>query len=96
MVQRTGSRRRKTRHKLKKNVRDKGKLSIRKYLQTFKVNEKVALVAESAVQGGMHHPRFQGQIGIVVGKQGTNYRVKIKDGNMAKLIIVHPIHLLRQ
>ena len=95
MVQRKGSPRRKTRHKLRKNIRDKGKLSIRKHLQTFDLNTKVALVADSALQGGMHHPRFQGHIGTIIGKQGSCYRVQLKDGNLEKIFIVHPAHLRR-
>ena len=50
-------------------------------------------MAEPAVQRGMHHPRFQGKTGIVLGKQGTNYKVQIKDGNTKKIMITHPIHL---
>tara|TARA_Y100000310_G_scaffold345827_1_gene470706 strand:- start:11891 stop:12181 length:291 start_codon:yes stop_codon:yes gene_type:complete len=96
MTTRQGSRRRKTRHKLKKNVSDKGKVRISDVLQSFKENDRVALVAEPAVQKGMHHPRFQGHIGVIVGKQGTNYKVKIKDGNLEKVQIVHPVHLRRQ
>lgn len=96
MTQRTGGSRRKTRHKLRKNVRDKGKIRISGYLQDFKNEEKVALVAEPAVQGGMHHPRFQGRIGVIKGKQGTSYKVEITDGNAKKFQLVHPIHLRRQ
>ena len=93
MTQKTGSRRRKTRSKLKKNVADKGKISIRNYLQKFNDNDKVILIAEPAVQRGMHHPRYQGKTGIIIGKQGTNYKVQIKDGNTKKVMITHPIHL---
>ncbi|MBI5798258.1 50S ribosomal protein L21e [Candidatus Woesearchaeota archaeon] len=96
MAQRTGGLRRKTRSKLKKNVRMKGKLSIRNYLQSFSVDDTVALVMEPSYHGGIYHPRFQGDVGIIVGKQGTCYRVQIKDGNMKKIFIVHPVHLKRQ
>ncbi len=96
MVQRTGSLRRKTRHKLKKNVRTHGKLSIRNYLQSFEKKDKVALVAEPSVQSGMHHPRFQGRIGVIMGKQGDCYQVQIIDGKTPKTLVVHPIHLRRQ
>ena len=95
MAQRTGGPRRKTRSALKKNVRLRGKMSIRKYLQEFKAGDKVAFVAEPTVQGGMHHRRFQGEIGVVIGQQGDAYKIKIIDGNMEKLLIVHPIHLRR-
>ena len=96
MTQRTGGSRRKTRHKLKRNVRDKGKISIRNYLEKFDVNDKVALVAQPAVQKGMFHPRFHGRIGIVKAQQGHAYKVEIIDGNLPKTLIVHPIHLRRQ
>jgi len=96
MVQRTGSRRRKTRSKLSKNVAEKGKIKIRNYLQDFKESDKVILVAEPAVQGGMHHPRFQGLAGEIVNKQGSCYKIKIKDGNKEKMVVIHPVHLRKR
>ena len=79
----------------RKNVREKGKVKIRRYLQQFALQEKVALVAEPAVHGGMHHRRFQGNVGVVVGTQGRCYKVMVKDGRMEKVFIVHPVHLRR-
>jgi large subunit ribosomal protein L21e len=95
MAQRTGGTRRKTRDKYNKNVRKKGKISIRNYLQKFDVNDKVAFINEPAVQKGMAHPRFYGDVGIVVAKQGNCYKVKVIDGKMEKMFIVHPVHLRR-
>jgi len=95
MAQRTGGTRRKTRNKYGKNVRDKGKISIRNYLQKFEVNDKVAFKNEPAVQTGMSHPRFQGDIGVVVAKQGNCYKIKVIDGKLEKMFIVHPVHLRR-
>ena len=92
-MQRTGGYRRKTRSKLKKNVRAKGKIAIRKHFQTFNDGEKVYLVAESGIQKGIYNPRFHGKSGVVGGKQGSNYKVTIKDGNKVKTILVHPVHL---
>ena len=93
MVQRTGGLRRKTRSKFKKNVRMKGKISIQNYLQNFQVKDKVALVMEPSIHTGIFHPRFQGDVGVIVGKQGTCYKIKMIDGKMEKLFIVHPVHL---
>ena len=93
MVQRTGRSRRKTRNKLKKNINQKGKISIRKYLQGFEVGETVILKAEPAVQKGMYFPRFHGKHGIVKEKQGKCYKILIKDFKMDKILIIHPIHL---
>ena len=93
MVKRIGRFRRKTRSKLKKNYNDKGKVSIRRYLQSFKEEDKVLLKAEPAVQTGMYFPRFHGRIGVVKGKQGNCYKVYFKEDKKEKLLIVHPVHL---
>jgi len=93
MVQRTGGFRRKTRAKLKKNVRDRGKISIRRYSQIFNSGDRVILYAEPAVQKGMYFPRFYGRCGTVTGKRGKCYEVSIKDGGKEKTLIVHPVHL---
>ena len=93
MVQRAGGFRRKTRSKLKKNVKARGKISIRRYLQAFKQGERVILKAEPAVQKGMYFPRYHGKSGLIKGKSGKCYEVLIKDGGKDKLLIVHPVHL---
>ncbi len=95
MSKRAGSFRRKTRSKLKKNIRRKGKISLSKYFQTFDKNDQVRLIAEPAVQRGMYFPRFHNKAGVIKGKKGRCYEVTIKDGNKEKMLVVHPIHLRR-
>ena len=85
--------RRKTRQKLTRPFRQKGKVPITAYLQEFKDGAKVQLVANSFSQQGMYHPRYHGKSGHVVGRQGNCYFVEILDGKMAKKLIVHPVHL---
>ncbi len=92
-MQRTGGLRRKTRYKLKKNIRTKGKISLRRFFQRFKEGDRVYLSAEPAIQKGMYHPRFHGKAGTIKDKQGTNYHVEIKDGNKTKTVLTHPVHL---
>ncbi len=92
-MRRKGGFRRKTRSKLRKRRSDRGKISITKYLQKFKIGDTVCLKAEPAVQHGMYYPRFHGKHGVVKGKQGNCYIVGIKDKNKAKDLIVHPVHL---
>lgn len=93
MVKRLGGIRRKTRYKLKKERRYKGKISITKYFQSFNVGDRIYLSAEPAVQKGMYHPRFMGKAGTIKGKRGRCYEVTIKDFNKEKTLIVHPVHL---
>ncbi len=95
MVTRVGGMRRKTRFKLSRDMRSKGKITITAYLQNFEPSAKVQLVANSCYQTGMYHPRFHGKVGTVKGNQGNCYMVEINDGNKSKLLIVHPVHLKR-
>ena len=88
-----GGFRRKTRSKLSKNYKEKGKISIRKFFQVFKPGQKVVLKAEPAYQKGMYYPRFHGKCGLVLKQKGECYEILIKDGNKDKMLIVHPIHL---
>lgn len=91
MPKRMGSFRKKTRHKLAKYER--GKISIKKYLQKLNLGDKVCLKAEPAIQHGMYNPRFHGKFGTVVGKQGDCYIIQLMDKHKEKSFIVHPVHL---
>jgi large subunit ribosomal protein L21e len=95
MARRIGGTRRKTRHKLQKDLRNRGKISLTKYFQDFKTGDRVMLDAEPAVQTGMYHPRFHSKMGVIVSKAGKCYNVAIKDGDKGKTLIVHPVHLRR-
>ena len=89
----TGGFRRKTRSKLKKNIRDKGKISLTRYFQELKSGDREVLKAEPAIQKGMYFPRFHGKVGVVKNQKGRCYEVSITDGKKEKMVIVHPIHL---
>ena len=93
MAKRIGGLRRKTRHKLSKSIRQKGKISLTTYFQTLNVGDRVTLRAEPAVQKGMYHPNYYGKAGIVKGKKGSCYEIAIKDRSKEKLLIVHPVHI---
>lgn len=93
MVKRIGSSRRKTRSKLSKDNREKGKIRTSSYFNTFNVGDKVSLNAEPAVQKGLYLPRYYGKIGTIGGKKGRCYEVQVNDHNKEKTLIVHPVHL---
>jgi large subunit ribosomal protein L21e len=92
---RIGGLRRKTRYKLKKPRRNKGKISMTRYFQDFSEGDRVNLIVEPAVQKGMYHPRFMGKSGFVTGKRGNCYLVEINDMGKHKTVVVHPVHLKR-
>jgi large subunit ribosomal protein L21e len=77
---------------LKVKPRDRGKQSIRKYLQTFNLGDTVSITIDPRYQS-IPHPRFQGKSGRVAGNQGRAYYVEIKDGSKKKKILVNPEHL---
>ncbi|MFH2021314.1 MAG: 50S ribosomal protein L21e [archaeon] len=90
-----GGFRRKSRQKLSKDYKTKGKISLRNFFQAFVAGDRVLLQAEPAYQKGMYYPRFHGKSGFVMRQKGECYEVLIKDGNKEKLVIVHPVHLKR-
>jgi large subunit ribosomal protein L21e len=93
MVTRIGGFRRKTRHKLSKPLRRRGKISTSRYFKQFNVGDTVVLSAEPAVQKGMYNPVFHGKSGLVIGRRGTSYEVLVQDRKVEKMLIVHPVHL---
>ncbi len=78
---------------LRVRLRDKGKTKIRDYLREFSEGDKVAIKINASYQK-IPHPRFNGRIGEVAGRQGRAYYVKIKDGNKDKKVLVTPEHLI--
>jgi len=75
-----------------KNYKAKGKIKLSEYFQNFKDGDRVAVKRELAIT-----PKFpaklQGRSGIVIGKRGNSYTVKINDLNKEKTYIIHPVHL---
>ena len=95
MVQRIGGSRRKTRYKLQRNPRQKGKLSLKSYLTEFKPGDRVLLKPDSIYQKGMFNFKFVGKVGLIGKKVGGCYEVSIKEKSKEKTLIVHPIHMKR-
>ncbi len=94
-MKRIGGARRKTRGKLSKSVRRRGKISLSRFFAKYTPGEGVYLVAEPSYQKGMYNRRFYGKHGIVKSMQGKCYSVEIKDGSKLKILIVHPVHLTK-
>ncbi len=93
MVKRTGGVRKKTRHKLQKRPRDRGKVKVTNILREFKIGDKVLLKFEPAMHGGMPHPRYKGKEGTVLEQRGRAYVIAVKDLNSLKSVVCAPAHL---
>lgn len=76
----------------RKEIRTRGKFSFKKYFQKLKEGDYVAVVRERSISSNFPS-RLQGRTGIVEGKRGKAYIVKIKDQNKPKQYIIEPIHL---
>ena len=91
----TGGFRRKTRHKLSKKPRNRGKVSTSKLFQEFEIGERVRILHEPAIHNGMPHPRYKNKVGTVTEKRGNAVVVDIKDGSKTKHLISLPVHLVK-
>ena len=83
----------KTRGVFQKRPRDRGAPSPNTVLREFPEGARVAIVNNPAVHKGMTHKRFQGQTGVVTGKQGGSFVVAVQHGKKAKTLVVRPEHL---
>jgi len=76
----------------RKSKRDHGKIKLSNYFQEFKEGERVSVKRELSLR-----PKFpktiQGRSGVINGKRGSSYVVKINDLNKEKTYIIHPVHL---
>ena len=93
MAKRIGGSRRKSRYKFRKGIRQRGKVTISKYLQKFKLGDKVYLGVEPAIDKGAYSARFLGKTGVIKKQSGKCYGVAVKEGGKEKLLMIHPVHL---
>jgi len=86
--------RHRTRKLLRKNVREKGAIPpLSLLMREYKEGEHVHIVINPAIHAGMPHRRFHGRTGVIVGKRGRAYVVKVMMGDKEKTIFVRPEHL---
>ena len=76
----------------KKDVRLRGKIKLSEYFKKLKNDDVVAIKREISV-GANFPERMQGRTGVVVGKKGRVYVVKIKDSAREKEYLVEAVHL---
>ncbi len=75
-----------------KKIREKGKLCLSRYFKNFENGDKVAVSCERGFR--INFPkRIIGKSGKIVSSRGKFKVVEIKDGNLKKKFILHPVHL---
>lgn len=86
--------RHRTRHLLRKNIREKGAIPpLSKLMIEYRPGDKVHIVIDPAIHKAMPHRRYHGKTGVVIGKRGRSYIVQIKVGSKIKTLFVRPEHL---
>ena len=88
--------RKKTRDKLSRTIRGRGKSSVVRAIQEFETGSKVHVLIDPSIHKGMPHPRFHGKTAEVIGKRGRAFVLKITDGDATKTLITLPEHLIAQ
>jgi large subunit ribosomal protein L21e len=88
--------RKKTRYKLKKDLRRRGIVPVTAVIQHFEIGQKVHVVCEPSIQKGMPNRRFHGKTGTVMGQRGRAWVLSIRDGDKDKVVIARPQHLKAQ
>jgi large subunit ribosomal protein L21e len=86
--------RHRTRKLLRKSVRERGAVPPLSLLMIeYKPGDRVHIVINPSVFKGMPHRRYHGKTGVVVGKRGKCYIVKVMLGDKEKTLFVRPEHL---
>jgi large subunit ribosomal protein L21e len=88
--------RKKTRHKLQNDPRERGTSPPQRAIQEYEEGQMVHLKIDPSVPDGRFHPRFDGHTGEVVGMQGDAFKVEITDGGKEKTVIAAAAHLTAQ
>jgi large subunit ribosomal protein L21e len=75
-----------------KNSREKGKLKLSRYFQELNEGDNVSVNEELALQPKFPK-RLQGRTGVVIGKRGDAYLVRIRNQAKEKDFFILPVHL---
>jgi len=85
--------RNRTRKLLSKEPRERGRPGLRRLLYEYKEGDTVVIDICSNFISTAPHRRYQGRAGIVVGKRGRAYLIKVREGDSEKLIITTKDHI---
>jgi large subunit ribosomal protein L21e len=77
---------------MKRRIRKKGKISLKRYFQNFEAGERASVIREPSVRASFPE-RIQGKTGIIEGRRGGAYILKVMDNNQEKRYIIEAIHL---
>ncbi len=82
-----------SRRRLALRKSDRGKIDLKKALQTFAEGDRVLIDPSPSIQRNIPHRRFFGINGIILCKKGRAYTVQVMQGTMAKTVDLLPVHI---
>jgi large subunit ribosomal protein L21e len=82
-----------SRRRLALRAGERGKIDLKKHLQSFEVGEKVLIDPSPYNPRNIPHRRFFGINGVVIERKGRAYTVEVIQGTMPKRVDLLPIHL---
>ncbi len=74
-------------------MRQRGLPSLGKYLQPYKVGNKVDIIIDPSIQKGQPHYKFHGRTGTIVEQRGRAYVIKLRIGKKDFYVISRPEHM---
>jgi len=86
--------RHRTRKLLRKSPRERGQVPSLSYLLIdYKPGDRVHIVINPSIHNGMPHRRYHGKTGVIIGRRGDAYEVKVSLGGKVKILYIRPEHL---
>jgi len=85
--------RNRSRKLLSKTPRERGRPGLSRLLYEYAVGDLVCIDICPNYISTAPHRRYQGKVGVVVGKRGRAYEIKVRIGNKEKLIITTKDHI---
>lgn len=79
-----------------RKLKSKRVVSASDLIKDFAVGDSVCIDVQPYFKGATPHYRYSGRVGKVVELRGSCFVVEIKDGNLKKKLISHPIHINKQ
>lgn len=92
MVRSSKGHKRRTRHRLKRELREK--FTVEPVIKEFKLGDKVIIKISPSART-FPHPIYLGLAGHVSGVRGRSYIVSVRKGRKEKSLIVRPENLRR-
>lgn len=78
---------------LRKHPRQRGMPPLSKMTREYEIGDYVDIDVEPAIQKGLPHRKFIGKTGVIIGKRGRAYLIRVRDKGKEKTLITLPEHI---